>query len=1098
MNSSIIKLTSREIKGSLGRYLAILAIIALGAGLFVGLRLSRPDFLKTYNEYVDETNFYDFRLVSTLGLTDDDVAAVKALDGVTAAEGVQGSAFMFNTTEEENLIMMAQSIPDEINLIDIKEGRMPESGNECLADPRMYDKNDIGTTIRLSRDNGEDTFNSFAYDEYTIVGIAESVLYINLERGSSTLGNGSVEGYIYIPKDGFSADYYTDIYVTVESEGDVYSDEYEQSVEKYVEPLEKLMGERAVIRRDSIIADAEAELADARAEYENGKAEYDAAKAEYDSGYNKYVTQKADTEAQLEAAKQQIDEAEATMADPSVLDEKQAEIDAAKAELDAGQAEYEQGLSQFESRSALAYGTVNEQISYYENRIAAREQSIAEQEANIVRYQTELAEAQAAGRTITARLIERRIETAQALINSYNDDIAGYNERLETHRQRKAEIDAELAPYKEQLEQAKAQLDSGCAQLAEGQAQLDKARAMLSDGGAQLEQAKKDYEDGKAQAEAGFAEAEAQLDSAKAQLDAAKAELDDGAAQLDDAEKQIKNINHADTYVLDRDTNAGYVCFESDTIVVQSVAKVFPVFFFLVAALVCMTTMTRMIDDQRTQIGIMKALGYSTGAVMGKYMFYSGSATVLGCVLGIAAGSFAFPAIVWFGYSLIYSFSSLKFTMDWPLALGISAANLAVMLLVTWYCCRRELKCAPAELIRPKAPEAGKRILLERIPAIWNRLSFMRKVSFRNIMRYKKRIFMMLLGIGGCTALVLTALGLNDTIQNVVNRQYNEIALYDYDITMVYDMNEEEQKIFLDAAGDNISGAIFLYRGTAEIDSGSVIKSTTLTISDGEGLGDFVTLADDGKAIDYPSAGEAAINSNLARQLGGVKIGDTVTVTTAEKAELTLTVSALFDNYVSSYVFISPDSCTEQLGAAPEYKSVLANAPEGADVNTCAEAISENVDGVRSVTLTVDTRERMSSMMDGLLVVVAAIILCAGLLAFIVLYNLTNINISERIREIATLKVLGFYPTESARYVFRENLILTGAGAVFGLLLGVLLHAFVMGEIKVDTMYFEPHINIISYFIAIVVTFVFAMTVNSIMRRKIDNIDMAGALKSVE
>lgn len=1098
MNRSIIKLTKREIRSSLGRYLAIFAIIALGAGLFVGLRLSRPDFLETYNNYTNKTNFYDFRLVSTLGLTDEDIAEVKKMDGVKLAEGAVGADFLFNTADEDNLIMMAQSIPENVNQIKLKAGFMPEKANECLADPDMYSKDDIGSTIKLSKDNSEQTFDTFAYDEYTIVGLADSVLYINMERGSSTLGNGSVKGYIYIPADGFSTDYYTDIYVCVESEGYVYSDEYEQSTKKYVDGLEKFMSERAVIRRDAIIDDAMSQLDDAKKQYEDGKAQYDAAKADYDAGYAEYTKKKSDTEAQLEKARKEIENAESMMGDTSVIDQKQAELDAAKAELDKGQAEYESGLRQFNAKAKLAYGAVDEQIAYYENRISDKQSDIASQTAEIESLNAQLAEAQANGESLKARLIERRIKTANDRISLDNADIERYNERLEVHRQKRAEVDAELEPYRKQLEDAKAQLDSGYAQIAAGQAELDAARDMISSGGAQLEAAKKQYEQGKAEAERGFAEAEKELASGKAQLDAAKAELDKGAAELDSAEKQIKNINHADTYVLDRDTNAGYVCFESDTNVVQSVASVFPVFFFLVAALVCLTTMTRMIADQRTQIGIMKALGYSSGAIIGKYMFYSGSATVFGCIFGIAAGSFAFPAVVWFGYGLIYNLSGLTFIMDWPLAVGITAANLAVTLLVTWYCCAKELKCAPAELIRPKAPEAGKRILLERIPVVWNDMSFMQKVSARNIMRYKKRIFMMLLGIGGCTALVLTALGLNDTIQNVVTRQYDDIILYDYEITMAYDMNEEEQEIFFRDAGDDIKDAVFLYRGLAEVSGSDAIKSATLTVTDGKKLCKYIDLSYDGEPIDYPGRGEAAINYNLARQLGGIEVGDEIKLTTSEKKELTLTVSALFDNYVDSFVFISPETCEEQLGEVPEYKSALANAPDVADVNRCAEALTHDVDGVRGVTLSTDIKERMSSMLDGLLVVVAAIILCAGLLAFIVLYNLTNINISERIREIATLKVLGFYPNEAAHYVFRENLILTGAGAVFGLGLGVALHAFVMNAIKVDMMYFKPHISFLSFAVSIVITFVFAMIVNAIMRRRIDNIDMAGALKSIE
>ena len=1097
MNSSTIKLTAREIKNSLGRYVAIFAIIALGAGLFVGLRLSRPDFLETYDRYIAQTHFYDFRLVSTLGLTDDDVAAVKQLDGVQRAEGTVSADFLFNTEDEENLIMMAHSIPSDVNLIKLKSGRMPEKGNECLADSELYSEDDIGKTVKLSEDNSQRTFDTFAYDEYTIVGITESVLYINVERGSSTLGNGSVKGYIYLPSDGFSTDYYTEIYLCVDSEGYVYSEEYENSIERYKAPLEKLMKERAVIRYDSIIDDAMAQLDDARAQYEEGKEKYDAAKAEYDRGYAEYTQKKAATTAQLEQARKQIEDAEKMMGDTSVIDQKQAELNAAKAKLDAGKAEYEKGLRQFEIKKKLAYGTVNEQIAYYENRIDEKNNEIANLNAEIEQLNEELAQAQANGEIVKARLIQNKIDSANRRIRLAQNEIDNCNERLAVHRQKKAEVDAELAPYQKQLDDSKAQLDAGYAQIAAGQAELDKAREMISSGGAQLEQAKKEYEAGKAEAEKGFAAAEKELASGKAQLDEAKAELDKGAEELDSAEKQIKNMNNADIYVLDRDTNAGYVCFESDTNVVHSVAAIFPVFFFLVAALVCMTTMTRMIDDQRTQIGIMKALGYSSGAIMGKYLFYSGSATLLGSVFGITVGSFALPSVIWYGYSLMYNLSSIVFTVDWPLALGITAANLIVMLLVTWYCCANELKSVPANLIRPKAPEAGKRIFLERFPSIWNEMGFMQKVSARNIMRYKKRIFMMLLGIGGCTALVLTALGLNDTIQNVVKEQYDDVILYDYELTLAYDMNDEEQKIFRTEAGDNIGDVMFMYRSLARVDGGGAIKNATISVTDGKKIWNFMNLKDGKYDVEYPGKGEAILDYNLARQLGGVKVGDKITITTSDNEKLTVTVSGLFDNYVSSYVFISPETCEEQWGRVPEFKSALVNAPEGADINECDVALSK-VDGVRGITLSVDTKDRMSGMLDGLEFIVAAIILCAGLLAFIVLYNLTNINISERIREIATIKVLGFYPNEAAAYVFRENVILTGAGAVFGLILGVGLHAFVMNAIKVDMMYFKPHISVLSFAVAIVITFVFALIVNSIMRRRIDSIDMAGALKSIE
>lgn len=1096
MNKQTAKLTIREIKGSFGRYMAIFAIIALGAGLFVGLRMSKPDFIKTYDRYLHETNFYNFRLVSTLGLTQDDVDEVLKLDGVKDAEGVVSADFLYNQSDDKSIVIAAQEIPEKINLIDLKAGRMPQKGNECLADPEMYTEDDIGKTVKLSKQNSEQTMDTFAYDEYTIVGLTESVLYINLERGSSTLGSGSVEGYIYLPSDGFSVDYFTDIYVTVDAEGYVYSDEYKDNAKTYVKPLEQFMAERAVIRYNSIIDEANEKLADAKAHYQSGLNKYEPAKAEYESGVKQLKTEKANAEAKLAKAKKQLDDAEKMLQDPSILDEKQAELDAAKAKLDKGKAEYESGLKQFETRSKSAYLVVDRQIKTYTDRVENRKANIAQINTEIEELNAELEAAEANGEILKAASLRTQIRLRQSRLETNERELERAEKNLATAQAKKAEIDAELAPYKKQLDDAKTELDSGYAQVNAGQAELDKARKQLEDAPKQIAQGRAQYEKSKQQMETEFAKAEKKLAAGKKQLDAAKSQLDYAKAQLTAAEKQIKNMEHADTYVLGRDTNIGYVCLSSDIDVVQSVAGVFPAFFFLVAALVCLTTMTRMIDDQRTQIGIMKALGYSSSSIMLKYMVYSGSATLFGSIFGIAVGAFAFPAIVWFGYDIIYNFSSLVFTMDWALAFGMVCVNLLGMLLVTWFCCVKELKCAPSDLIRPKAPEAGKRILLERIGFIWNRLSFMQKVSARNVFRYKKRIFMMLLGIGGCTALVLTAFGLNDTIQGVVDKQYSDIVLYDYEVSLAYDMTADEQKVFLDDCGDNVAEAMFLYRTSADVSANGSTKSVTLTASNGQGIGEFINLVNDGEAVAYPKAGEAIINCNLARMMD-IDIGDEIKLTTADMDTLTVKVSGIFDNYVENLVFVNLDTCTEQWGSAPELKAALLKAPEGADVSACGEKIS-SVDGVRTMQMSISSRDRISNMMSSLLFVVAMIILCAGLLALIVLYNLTNINISERIREIATIKVLGFYPHEAASYVFRENLVLTGMGALFGLLLGVALHAFIMDAIKVDMMYFKPMISPLSFAFAVLLTFGFALLVNAIMRRRIDNIDMAGALKSIE
>ncbi|MDO4816176.1 MAG: FtsX-like permease family protein [Bacillota bacterium] len=1089
MNNSTVKLCIREIKGSLSRYLAIFAIIALGAGLFIGLRMSRPDFLESFTNYAEEYNFYDIRLISTLGLTDDDVTAVKSVDGVVNAEGVISSDFLYNSGEEDNLIMVVHSIPQDINRVNLKCGRMPEKGNECLGDTEIFTEDDIGTVIKLSPDNSKQTFDTFAYDEYTLVGLCDSVLYINYERGTSTLGNGSVEGYIYVPSEGFELDCYTDIYVTVDADGYIYSDEYKDSIESYKKPFEALMQKRAEIRYNDVIGSATEQLTEARSQYEAGLKQYEPAKAEYDKGYAEFVSQKEAAEKQLTDAEKQLEQAEA-LAAPGAIEEKQTELDAARAELDAAQKEYDRGAAEFELMRSAAYITVNPRITYYENLISQREARLAQLDTELSQLNEQLKNAAALEKTV----IQGRIAIAQAQRDTCASELKSAQDSMRGVLEEKEKIDAGLAPYENELKQGKAQIDEGYVRVNEGQKQLDELKAMLAGGG--IEKAKAELEQGRAEANEKFAAAEKELKSAKAQLDAAKAELDEGKRQLDDAEKQIKNMNNADIYVLGRDANIGYVCFESDTEVVDSIAGVFPVFFFLVAALVCLTTMTRMIADERTQVGIMKALGYSSSAIMGKFLLYSGSATLFGCIFGIALGAFLFPAIVWFGYGLLYNISGLTFRMNWGTALVLTAVNVVGMLAVTWYCCYRELKCPPSELIRPKAPEAGKRILLERIKPLWNRLNFMQKVSARNIMRYKKRMFMIVVGVGGCTALVLTAFGLNDTINHVVSGQYDEVCHYDYELNLAYDMNSEEQQLFLEECEYCADAVKFLYCGTADVKFGESTKTVSFSATDSFDFEGFIDFKDGNEEVSFPGLNETIINCNLAR-LMGIEIGDEIEVVNADMNSMRLKVTGIFDNYVNHWMFVSMETCTQQWGFTPEMKSAYICAPNGVDIYENAERISE-IDGVRSVSLCADTRARIENMLEGLAVVIGAIVICAGLLAFIVLYNLTNINISERIREIATIKVLGFYKSETASYVFRENMVLTGMGALFGLLLGIAFHAFVMNRIKVDMLYFEPYISPWSFVIAIVITFVFSLIVNRIMRRRIDNIDMAGALKSIE
>ncbi len=550
--------------------------------------------------------------------------------------------------------------------------------------------------------------------------------------------------------------------------------------------------------------------------------------------------------------------------------------------------------------------------------------------------------------------------------------------------------------------------------------------------------------------------------------------------------------------MLGRNTNIGYVCFESDSNIVEGISNIFPIFFFLVAALVCITTMNRMVEEQRTQIGVLKALGYGEAAIMSKFMIYSGLAALAGCVFGFLLGTWGFPKVIWFAYGIMYHADPIVYVFNWWLAAVSLAVSLLCSIGTTWLSCRAELKEAAATLMRPKAPKAGKRIFLEYIPFLWNRLGFLRKVSLRNIFRYKKRLFMMVVGISGCTALLVTGFGIEDSIGDVADRQFKEIQIYDIGVSLKEGADQRFMARLEEIAPRyGIEAYAPVMEKTFDLVAAGGIKSVYLVAGTEESMPDFLNMHTvDGRDIPYPQAGEAVISNKLADTYR-IRPGDTVTLRDDEMKTLTLTVSAVYENYISNYVHISEETWRQLWGSEPERNTVYVNIAEDADAHGLSAALM-GFSQVASVTVNADTMERVGNMMASLDLIVVVVVLCAAGLAFIVLYNLTNINITERIREIATIKVLGFYKKETASYVFRENILLTVLGALLGALLGVFLHRFVMSQIQVDLMSFDVYIKPVSYGYSILLTLVFTLLVNWGMSGKLEKISMTESLKSVD
>jgi len=1271
MVSTLFKSTLREIRQSLGRFLAILAIVGLGVGFFAGLRMAQPSMIATGASYMEQHSFHDFRLLSTLGFTEEDVEAFSRLEGIETAQGSVYTQFLWTQPSGKDLVLSAHMLTAGINEPNLIAGRMPSAPNECLGDPLLFTENQLGSSIRVSEHNKEETSDLFVFDEYTLVGLADSPLYLNYERGTAAIGSGSVSAFLFIPEGGFDFDACYEIFLRIENGAEAYTDAYQTQIDSIKPTVEVLLDERAALRYDTLYADAmdeihdgekeltdgweeyrtekadaEQELADAHQklldgekEYADGLADYEQGKLDYADGLKQYedgLAELEDARVQLEDArteladgKAKLEKGKAELADAKVkyedglaelekgkadyesgkadLEDAKAELEKGKweltlawlqleaarkqleeasAQLNAGEASYAQLNQLYQSASALAQvfhmdspaqliaalnsgaapdlnAAVDQALqsggsslaqflgswamtesaigqpldsNYLTALRASLDSSRAEYETGMAAYQSGMANYENGWAEIDwaeAEIIEGEGELADALveIQSGEQELADALAEIEKGEQKLADAEAEILKGEQELAEAEAEILKGEQELADAEAEILKgeqdlidAEAEILKGEQELADAEVEYEDGLAD----LAEAKLELDDAKAELEQAptdladaRAELDDGwkeyqegsaeaEAEFADAEKELhegeeeiadayeklSELKRPDTFTLTRHENTGYAAFDNDTAIIAAISLVFPLFFFLVAALVCMTTMKRMVDEQRTQIGVLKAIGYSRQQIIGKYLFYSGSAAFTGSVLGYLLGSWGLPAVIWVIYGIMYGFAPLQFQFDPVLAAVSLAAALLCSMGATWLSCRMELSRQAAELIRPKAPKAGKRVFLEYITPIWKRLGFLRKVSIRNVLRYRSRLIMMVLGIGGCTALLVAGFGVRDSIAFLPDDQFEEITLFDYSVNFQDPLTQEEADRFLADSGWDSKDALLVHSGSTDILSTEGSRSVYLIVPANDSLDGFISLHSGEIPIPFPKPGEVVINYALSRDLA-IGVGDVVTLRHDEMGSIEATVSAICDNFIFNYVFLSPETYRQQLGIAPELKTLLVMSRPGADPYAESVLLAEG-DHVSNVSVNQASRDQLTSMLSRLNILVVVVVLCAAALAFIVLYNLTNINITERIREIATIKVLGFYQNETATYVFREINMLSAIGSLVGLPLGRALHAFIIAQIKVDGMFFPSRVDFSSYLFSLALTMLFTWLITHSMRPRLKKIDMAESLKSIE
>ena len=1077
MKKAVIKDALREIKKSYKRFISILLMAFLGVGFFAGIRASSPDMLDTIDTYYKNQNVYDIQVLSTLGLTSDDINAISKIENV---EHVDGNFETDGQIEVGNKEVIAKVMSlNDFNTPVLIDGSLPSAKNECVVEERFLTVNNknIGDTIELNikdmqNDNGEDV--PYLYEkELKIVGTVQSPMYISVDRGTSTLGSGKIDYYMYIPKSNVQANsIYTNIYVKVKDANKytTSSKKYEDCVNSVKTEIEKIKDNREKSRYDSLVNTVTKKVEDAEKELNTQKTD---AKSKI-----------ADAEKELENGKKQIEDAEKTIKSNRIKADK--EFSKAYTELINGKNKIADSEKQLESKEKQA----NEEFDKLEKQKAELNTQITTLNSGITEIQKNI----------------ENINIALKNPNLTSEQKANFEK---TKKQLENKL-SELNNTKAQLVSAISKINSG---ITTGKAEIKSAKNKLQSAKNELKKSENAYYSTKNSTYK-------QLDNAEEELELSKKELKDGEnelkkskkefnekiadaeSKLNDARAKIAEIENPKWYVLDRNGNAGYSSFIQDTDSIANIGKVFPVIFFIVAALISLTSMTRMVEEQRTQIGTLKALGYNKLQITSKYMLYASLACIIGSILGMSVGFVLLPKIVWKMYSMMYQIGDIQTSFNFEISsLGFILIVISI-LGATIYAVIKELIQTPATLMRPKSPKMGKRVFLEKVTFIWKRLSFSRKVTVRNIFRYKKRFLMTIIGIMGCTALIVTGFGIRDSIRAIMPDQYEKVFNYDLQINLKADLDKKQKQDFINLLtnDDKIEKLSETYMSSISAINENVEENVQIIVpNNNTDFNTLINLTDVKSKNNLSLPEDGVLLTDKAAQLLGVEAGDNITLKDTDENETNVKVTNVVENYVYHYIYMSK-SMYENLYGKSFDSNVILTKDFNLDNETEDNFVKDlmNMPEVASVTRISTAMNMMNDTMKSLNYVVVILIVSAGLLAFVVLYNLSNVNISERIRELATIKVLGFYDKEVYLYITRETIILTAIGLVLGLVAGYFLDFFILETCEINMLRFRKFVAPLSFVFAALITILFTIIVNIVTYFALKKINMIESLKSVE
>ena len=1140
MPRALLKDALAEIRHSFGRFMSILLIVALGVAFFAGIKASAPDMKYSADYYFDKYDTQDIQVFSTLGLTKEDVDEIKKISGVKAVQALYTQDVVTRIGSSEQVFKLF-SMPEKpaMNEIRLVEGRLPEKPGECLIEADSIQSElrgtfALGDTITIETGTDEKISDTLRTDKYKVVGKGFIPRYISYEKGSATIGSGMVNNFMFVPEADIKADYYTEIDVTVDGakELNAYEQAYFDKTDPVVDKIEAIADKQIEVRKQTqqdeldkakrqlkdeiynakeLLRKAQKQVDEGNEEIRANEAKIADGQAQLDSGWQQYYAGKATVDENLPKVDEGIAKINEALENEQTLTDSLKQIDdginqaeSAKAQAEAGITQAQAALDELEKkkdevdRLRAQRDELNEQLNQLEAAIAKLQEKLE----TVPEALKPVIQAQIDDLETKRGQLTSGIEQLEAGIAQYDQGLEAAKAGLEKATSGKEQAEAAIADLNakkeqvqaglEQLEAAKSQLST----LQQQRQQLLNARTQLQSSLALLQSNERDLQAGLDQISA----AKAQAEQAQAEIDENLARLEkeekDGREKIDEGQKELDDLD-GEWIVLDRDSFYAYKDYESCADRMDGIAQVFPVFFFLVAALVCMTTMTRMVEEQRNEIGTLKALGYSRTQIAMKYIIYSLSACVVGCVLGCALGMWIFPYIIFYAWNTMYSIEGIQYVLQPGLMALASFSVIAVILATTLFSIGRELSEVPSQLMRPRAGKAGKKILLEKIPAFWNHVPFLHKVTLRNIFRYKKRFFMTVIGIAGCSALLVAGFGINDSISNIVNAQYEDIYHYDGDVTAenadlkdelekmpnvsaVYP--EEQQPVTLKMDGKDISGYLH------------IIPDDTV-----KQLDEFITfhsVADKGKNLTVPDEG-VLISQKMAEKMD-LKIGSELSMK-IEDQTVKAKVAGIFEQYTGHQIYVQ-ESEYDSWHVKEKPKDIYLIRTD--DQSQAAEdelgGRITDLEGVRSISFYSTMKKNFTNMIGSIKLVVIVLVASAAMLAFVVLYNLSNVNISERMREIATIKVLGYTDREVDAYVNRESLILAIIGAAAGLLLGIALHHKIMDLAELDSIMFGRTILPMSFAVSFALTVVFAIMVNLVMRIKLKKIRMVESLKAVE